>query len=156
KLFHDYGPLLLRAIRKRLTKRIRSKFDSTDFAQDVWASFYARERDNCRFQSPEDLLAFLTKVAHNKVAEKTRQPLKLQKYNVTREQSMDDSTKFDRERLIGNQPTPSYIAMSQEEWNEFLRKQPLVYRRIFILLREGKTRAEIAEEIGISVRTVQR
>jgi DNA-binding NarL/FixJ family response regulator len=46
--------------------------------------------------------------------------------------------------------------MSQEEWKEFLRKQPLVYRRIFILLRDGRTHEQIAEELGLHRRTVDR
>ena len=62
---------------------------------------------------------------------------------------MDDSTCFQKDRLTAAQPTPSQIVMSQEEWREFLRKQPLVYQRIFILLREGSTPDEIAEELKI-------
>ena len=156
KLFRHYEPLLIRAIRKRLTRRIRSKFDSIDFAQDVWASFFTEEQQRREFQTPEDLLAFLTRIAQNKVSDKTRQRLKLQKYDVSRELSMDDSKRFDRENLMGDQPTPSQIMMSQEEWTNFLRKQPLVHRRIFILLREGKSRSEIATELGINIRTVRR
>src|SRR5882724_4971958 len=40
ELFRDYEPYLLFAIRRKLDKRMRSKFDSADFAQDVWASFF--------------------------------------------------------------------------------------------------------------------
>jgi RNA polymerase sigma-70 factor (ECF subfamily) len=155
-LLRDYEPILIRAIRKRLDKRLRSKFDSIDFAQDVWASFFADDQRKRNFQTPEELLGFLTRVAQYKVADKNRQRTRLQKYNVTREQSMDDSTRFDRNNLVGDHPTPSQIVMSQEEWTEFLRKQPLVHRRIFILLRDGKTATEIAAELDISAKTVRR
>lgn len=155
-LLRNYEPILIRAIRKRLDKRLRSKFDSMDFAQDVWASFFADDNRQRNFQSPEELLAFLTRVAQFKVSDKNRQRTRLQKYDVNRELSMDDSTRFDRNNLPGDQPTPSQIVMSKEEWTEFLRKQPLVHRRIFILLREGKSAREIAAELDISAKTVRR
>ena len=69
---------------------------------------------------------------------------------------MDDSKRFDKNALPGNDPTPSQVYMKQEEWGLFLRKQPLVYRRIFVLLRDGKSYDEIATELGMSRRTVQR
>jgi RNA polymerase sigma factor (sigma-70 family) len=156
KLLREFEPVLLRAIRRRLDKRLRSKFDSIDFAQDVWASFFAQERAERQFSTAEKLLAFLTTVARNKVMDKSRQRMKLQKFNVKREQSLDDSTKFDRDALPGNQPTPSHIVMSQEEWSEFLRKQPPAHRHIFLLLRDGKSCAEIARELNLHPRYVQR
>jgi RNA polymerase sigma-70 factor (ECF subfamily) len=155
-LFRHYEPVLLQAIRRRLNKKIRSKFDSMDFAQDVWASFFADEPGKREFRTSEDLLKFLTRLAQNKVADKSRQRLKLQKHNVDRELSIDDSRRFDRDHLTGDQPTPSHIVMSKEEWTNFLRKQPLVHRRIFVMLREGKTHNEIATELGISSRHVRR
>lgn len=156
RLFRDYEPYLLMVIRRRLSKQIRSKFDSLDFAQDVWASFFNEMTRKRSFASPDELVAFLTTVAHNKVVDAVRQRMMTQKHNVNLEQSIDDSTRFDKDNLPGDQPTPSQILMSQEEWKEFLRKQPLVYRRIFVLLREGKSPAEIAQELGIHQRTVDR
>ena len=85
-----------------------------------------------------------------------RQRLTIQKYDVNREQSLDDPRRMLKEHLVAREPTPSYVAMSKEEWNAFLRRQPLVYRRIFILLRDGHTHEQIAAELGINVRTVGR
>jgi RNA polymerase sigma-70 factor (ECF subfamily) len=156
ELFRNYEPTLLHAIRRRLNKKIRSKFDSVDFAQDVWASFFAEEPSKRVFESPDHLVAFLTALAQNKVTDETRKHFRTIKYNVEREQSMDDSQAFDREEIVGNQPTPSQIVMSHEEWRVFLRKQPLVYRRIFTMYRDGKTEGQIATELGIADRTVRR
>lgn len=156
ELFRNFEPVLLQAIRRKLNKKVRSKFDSVDFAQDVWASFFAEPAEKRVFEKPENLLAFLTTLAKNKVAEAMRQRLTIQKYDVNREQSLDDSRAMLKENLIARGPTASYIAMTKEEWNAFLRKQPLVYRRIFILLRDGHTHEQIASELGINVRTVGR
>jgi DNA-directed RNA polymerase specialized sigma24 family protein len=156
KLFEEYEVVLLHAIRRKLSKKVRSKFDSIDFAQDVWASFFAQPPEKRVFDSPENLLAFLTTLAKNKVAESMRQRLTIQKYNVDREQSLHDPRVIRRNDLVARGPTASQIAMTKEEWNVFLRRQPLVYQRIYILLREGHTHAQIATELGINVRTVER
>src|SRR5262249_31655904 len=88
--------------------------------------------------------------------EAVRQRMKGQKRSINREQSLDDSRRIDKNSLAGRQPTPSQIVMTQEEWKVFLRRQPLVYRRIFMLLRDGRTRRQIAAELGIHRRTVDR
>jgi RNA polymerase sigma factor (sigma-70 family) len=155
ELFDGYAPYLLRAIRRRLNGRIRSKFDTQDFAQDVWASFFAEAPNKRVFDTPDALVAFLTTLARNKVIDAVRQRTQTQKRDVNREQSID-SQRFDKEQLAANQATPSQIVMSQEEWRTFLGKQPPVYRRMFILLRAGKTTVEIAEELGVDQRTVRR
>ena len=36
-----YGPHIQRVVRRRLHQSLRSKFDSVDFVQMVWASFFA-------------------------------------------------------------------------------------------------------------------
>src|SRR5438128_606264 len=156
ELLRRYEPNLLQAVRKRLHKKMRSKFDSFDFTQDVWASFFADLPRYGRFDNPDDLAAYLTRVARNKVIDAVRQRLKLQKHNVGREQSLDDSRRLIKEELTGLDPTPSQIVVTEEQWQGFLDKQPLVYRRILILLREGETVEAIAEELGISTRTVRR
>ena len=156
KLFEDYEPVLLNAIRRKLNKKVRSKFDSIDIAQDVWASFFAEPAEKRVFKTSKELLAFLTKLARNKAIDAMRQNISLHKYGFQREQSLDDSRRINKEELAGNQATPSQIMMTQEEWSEFLGKQPLVYRRIFIKVREGSSHREIARELGLHVRTVDR
>jgi RNA polymerase sigma factor (sigma-70 family) len=155
-LFRDYEPVLLHAIRRRLSKRIRSKFDSFDFSQDVWTSFFAEPPDERAFRSTGELVRFLTRVAENKVVDALRQRLNTRKHDQEREQSLDDSTRIDKNAIAADQPTPSHVVMTQEDWAAFLRRQPLVYRRILILWRRGKKQEAIAAEIGISRKTVQR
>jgi len=156
ELFRDYEPYLLYAIRRKLSKRLRSRFDSMDFSQDVWASYFAQPVRKRMFATKNELLAFLTRLAQNKVIDATRRRLAAQKYNVNREQSIHDSRFFDKDRLTADQPTPSQILMSKEEWRRFLHRVPLVYRRIFILLRQGLSKEEIAEKMDLHVRTVRR
>src|SRR5262245_19785193 len=56
-----YGPTILRAVRMGLPAKLRSKFDSVDFVQDVWGSFFANLPQGSAFREPQDLVAFLTR-----------------------------------------------------------------------------------------------
>lgn len=156
ELLQRYQSSMLRVIRKKLSKRMRSKFDSLDFAQDVWASFFADPPPDLTFDRPEDLATYLAKLAHHKVIEAIRLRLMTQKFNVNREFSLDDSRVVNKEHLTGQQPSPPDVAAINEEWQGFLRSQPLVYQRIYMLLREGKAQKEIAQELAISLKTVLR
>ena len=40
ELVERYGELIRRAVRRVLNKKLRSKFDSLDFVQLVWSSFF--------------------------------------------------------------------------------------------------------------------
>src|SRR5688572_23874581 len=40
ELLDRYGPHVLRVVRRKLNRKLRPKFDSVDFVQDVWASFF--------------------------------------------------------------------------------------------------------------------
>src|SRR5262245_24000760 len=66
ELLQRYGKHVLRAVRRKLHPRIRSKFDSLDFVQDVWASFFIQEAHRCNFDRPEALIQFLENMARNK------------------------------------------------------------------------------------------
>ena len=41
QLYELYGGHVLNAVRRRLPSQMRSRFDSRDFCQDVWASVFA-------------------------------------------------------------------------------------------------------------------
>src|SRR5262245_10455851 len=155
ELHASYGHFILSAVRRRLHKRLRPKFDSLDFVQDVWLSFFAGIPDKYVFNGPNDLIAFLTKVAYNKVIQASRLRFQTKKYNIEREVELDRVPQGG-DSLPAAGSTPSEILMSQEEWIEFLKRQPPVYRYIFSLLREGQSSATIAEQLGISQRTVNR
>ena len=74
-LLERYGLDVLRAVRSGLSQQLRSKFDSQDFVQDVWASFFANPPPEGKFDQPRRLVAFLRRIASNKVANAARQYL---------------------------------------------------------------------------------
>jgi RNA polymerase sigma factor (sigma-70 family) len=156
QLLKSYGPHIIRAIRRALDRELRSKFDSTDFEQAVWASFFANPADQYTFERPEALIAFLVRMAQNKVADVARQRLQGQKYNVNREHSLEGSAVCNEGDLTSPDPSPSQVVAAQEEWDHLLEAQPERDRRILELLRQRKTHLEIARELDVSEKTVRR
>jgi RNA polymerase sigma factor (sigma-70 family) len=153
QLYDEYGAHLVRAVRRRLHQNLRSKFDSLDFAQDVWASFFADDAQRYELHTPEQLVGLLTAMARNKVAEVARDRFRRQARNINREHALQEDA---ADRLPGTQPTPSQVLMGEEAWSSILAQARPVHRRILLLLREGKPPATIAQELGISSKTVQR
>src|SRR5581483_11639550 len=89
ELLHRYGDAILRVVRRKLSRELRSKFDSVDFVQAVWASFFTGTPRQRRFDHPQALMAFLVTLAQNKVIDAVRQRMQTQKHNVNRERPLD-------------------------------------------------------------------
>jgi RNA polymerase sigma factor (sigma-70 family) len=155
ELFDVYGPHIRRIVRRNLHKRLRPKFDSCDFVQAVWATFFADKRLG-NFESPQALVAFLATVARNKVVEVTRQRLQTQKYDLDRERSLDGSAAWCMNAVPARQPTPSQVAVAKEQWELLLDKLPAHQRDILVMVRQGSTNQEIADLLGINEKTVRR
>lgn len=155
ELVERYEPCIRRVVRRRLSRKMRSKFDSLDFQQDVWASFFAGATERS-FDSPRALAAYLAAMAKNKVLMAIRQRCGLQKHNINRERSLDGSAAFQAECVAAADPTASQTVANREQWDLLLRRHPPRHRRILQLLREGKTQREIASEMGIDERTIRR
>ena len=55
ELVTKYGAHILRVVRQKLDKAFRPKFDSQDFVQAVWASFFAFRPERIAFDQPGSL-----------------------------------------------------------------------------------------------------
>lgn len=152
-----YGPHILRIVRHQLPQRLRTKFDSSDFVQDVWASFFAHAPGAEVWDSPERLAAYLAGMARNKMSEIYRQRIRGTRYSAVREELFHDDV--EAKDHLAHDPTASQIVVAQEEWNQWqrwLQDLPPHYARILELRRDGWNNTEIADHLGISVRTVCR
>lgn len=156
ELLEEYGPQVCRSVRHQMSRLMRSRFDTHDFAQAVWASFFANRELITRFQSPAELVAFLSRVAQNKVIDEFRRHF-TQKMNVNREHAIDDdSNSALKQELSAHGPSPSEFAIANEVWAEMVRGQPSNHRRILELRAVGCTHKEISGALGINERTVRR
>lgn len=156
QLIETYGPHILRVVRRRLHRKLRSKFDSLDFVQAVWASFFARREEIGNFQQPEEIVAFLGAVATNKVIDETRARLQYRRWSVTREELLEPGTPRHDAALADEQPTPSEVVALKELWDCLLEDQPSHYRRILHMRRIGLPCEEIARRTGLTEKTIHR
>lgn len=150
-----YGDHLCRAVRRRLNRALRSKFDTHDFVQAVWASFFGDRRELAKFEHSGQLVAFLTRVANNKVVDECRHQLQTQKADVTRERSLagDGSQEIG---VPGREPRPSQVAIVHEQWERLVDGASSRARRILGLRVAGETLENIASQLRVSEKTVHR
>src|SRR5688500_10092608 len=105
ELFDRYAHPLVRVIRRKLHQPLRSRFDSQDFLQEVWRAFFAAEMQQRDFATPEELQAFLSEIARNKVVSEYRNANR-HKRRDDLQMSLDDSQGFDKGQLVGPSATP--------------------------------------------------
>ena len=74
-------------VRSRLPKKLRTQFDSTDFVQSVWQSFFV-DSDSREFATVEHLRGFLFGMVRNKVREQHRRLTRTEKYDLAREERL--------------------------------------------------------------------
>jgi RNA polymerase sigma-70 factor (ECF subfamily) len=156
ELLERYSGHILRIVRRKLHRKLRSKFDSVDFVQAVWASFFADAPRQQAFDHPQALVAFLVTLAQNKVIDAVRQRFQTQKYNVNREHALDGSVALQAAALAAREPTPSQKVSEDEEWQRLLTDLPANYQRMLLLLREGHTQKSVARELDVNEKTVRR
>jgi RNA polymerase sigma-70 factor (ECF subfamily) len=155
-LYRRYGPFIRAVVRRRLDPRLRPRYDSLDFVQDVWASFLALPPDRTTFPTPDALVAFLNRVAYHRVLEAHRDRFVRQRDNINRETPIDDADGEHPENLRSPTPTPSQYAIAGEALDQLLSRLPAGYQVVVQRLREGYSHAEIARMAGVSLTTVNR
>ena len=156
------GELLLRyeaevrlVVRRQLPRMLRSRFDSVDFLQSVWGSFFHRVRTvPTEFEDGRHLVAFLARAAKNKVIDEFRKAGS-QKQDMRREEPIWSDGDKPRD-LAAFGETASQVAEAREAFDHLRNLVPEERRAILELKAEGLSSKEIGDRLGISERTVQR
>jgi RNA polymerase sigma factor (sigma-70 family) len=153
-LFEACYPKIRRVVRRRMNSpMIRSLYDSTDFASDVWKSLAAKQ-DRYDFQHVDDVMKFLAKAARDKVAaeyrrlmaQKRQEEQKVPFYGV-------DGRVID---AVAMGPTPSQVAVARETADHLAADQPEDVLEIIRAKRDGCSNDEAADQAGMKLRKVQR
>jgi RNA polymerase sigma-70 factor (ECF subfamily) len=134
-----------------LPSRLRSKFDSVDVVQSVWADVVHGFRESgWHFANAGQLKAFLAKVTQNRFLDRVRKHGSA----VNREQSLN----FGEAEAIAPQPgnSPSQIVQADELWQDMLRLCPPGHHELLRLKRQGCSLDEIAERTGLHKGSVRR
>jgi RNA polymerase sigma factor (sigma-70 family) len=153
-LLARYEPEVRLVVRRQLPKLLRSRFDSIDFLQSVWGSFFHKIRTGENdLDGEQNLIAFLAWAARNKVIDEYRRAA-TQKHDIKREERLE--THQDKEICLAGGDTPSQLAQAHETYHRLREFLPEDRRVILELKAAGYSSREIGDRLGISERTVQR
>ncbi|MFO0960981.1 MAG: sigma-70 family RNA polymerase sigma factor [Isosphaeraceae bacterium] len=142
-------------VRRQLPRLLRSRFDSLDFLQSVWGSFFRRVRtDPVEFDDERHLVAFLARAAKNKVIDQYRRAGS-QKQDMHREEPLWSDGAGPRD-LPAHDDTPSEVAEAREVFGQLRDALPEDRRPIIEMKALGLSSREIGDRLGVSERTVQR
>jgi RNA polymerase sigma-70 factor (ECF subfamily) len=155
ELLTRYESKVRLVVRRQLPRLLRSRFDSLDFLQSVWGSFFLRIRTGPHdLEGEENLIAFLAWAARNKVIDEYRRASS-QKQDVNRETPLrPDGAGHDES--VATSDTPSQLVQARELYDRLHEMLPDDRRAILELKSEGYSSKEIADRLGVSERTVQR
>jgi RNA polymerase sigma-70 factor (ECF subfamily) len=156
ELVQGYEEAIRLNVRRRLAPRLRTQFDSVDFVQDVWASFFAIPPEQYVFETRKELLRFLVKVACSRVADAARNRFGTHKHNLNRENSLDGSAAVAAQHVAGPEPSPSQRAIADETYAGLLDGLSDLDRQIILLLAQERSRAETAQELGVDEKHIRR
>ncbi len=154
ELLTRYEPKIRLVVRRQLPRLLRSRFDSLDFLQSVWGSFFERIRTGPNdLHEEQNLITFLAWAARNKVIDEYRRT-GTQKQDIKREEPLE--IKRDNEVGVAGGDTPSQVAQAHETYDRLRNLLPDDRRVIVELKAAGYSCREIGDRIGMSERTVQR
>ena len=101
ELLSRYESKVRLVVRRQLPRLLRSRFDSIDFLQSVWGSFFHRIQTGPNdLNEEENLIAFLAWAARNKVIDEYRRAA-TQKQNIHREESIENRERPGNDTGIG-------------------------------------------------------
>jgi RNA polymerase sigma-70 factor (ECF subfamily) len=146
-------------VRHRLSRKLRTQFDSMDFVQQVWTSFFTGLRENPRrFDNAQHLRGFLAGVARNKVLQEHRRRTATAKFQIEREEPLyvRRGDQIVVRELVGPEPTPSKHAQASERLRQLTEGRAPHEVEIIKLRRQGWTLAEISARTQLSERTIRR
>jgi RNA polymerase sigma factor (sigma-70 family) len=142
-------------VRRQLPRLLRSRFDSLDFLQSVWGSFFRRVRSGpAEFEDSRHLVAFLARAAKNKVIDEYRRAAS-RKQDMHREEPLWTDGIRPKE-VASDIDSPSEVAQAHEVFVRLRDQLPEGRRTILELKAEGLSSKDIGDRLGISERTVQR
>jgi RNA polymerase sigma factor (sigma-70 family) len=152
-LFKECYPKVRRVVRRRLNRSMRSLYDSTDFASDAMENL-AANLDQLEFPSVNSLIAFLARVAEQKVIDEYRRQHTL-KRDLSRVLPLE-APEASPVQLESDEPTASQLAQANETHERLLARDDATERDIIELRNQGYSNMDIAARTGWNVRRVQR
>ena len=140
-------------VRRRLPRLLRSRFDSQDFVQSLWGSFFRRMRTSpSELEDPKSLFAVLVQAARNKVIDEYRRASS-PKRDMRREEPIWEGSR--PRELTDGSDAPIEWAQASEALGRLRELLPEDRRMVLDLKAAGLSTHEIAERAGLSERSVR-
>ena len=151
-LFLAYEPYLRMVVRRQMTPRLRTRFDSHDVIQSVWTDTLLKARDGGALKLPEPprLRAFLTRLVLNRFVDFYRR----HRTSLDRERPL--SATEERNIPATRSDRPSEVLQADELWNYLLRICPPAHHDLLRMKTHGAPLAEIAHHTGLHESSVRR
>ena len=112
EVLRTYEPYLRMAIRRRLSGPLRSKLDSMDIVQSVWADLVTSFRGTgYQFRDRQHLRAFLLRVAQNRLIDRRRRHHRA----LQHERPMTDDSPSP---AVSGEPQPGAVVEGRELWEQ--------------------------------------
>ncbi len=165
KIVELYYEAILRRLRMKLPRAIRSKYDTVDIAQSVAVGLASKADVMLKLDSPERFIAYAIKCAQTNMLMKYRLFAGTQARNTNREKRISDVYEkrghLRRRSVIKNSlldhrsPPGSAVAIAREGMARLLHSCTSAERQILQLRMSGLKTLDIADQLGISDRTVR-
>jgi RNA polymerase sigma factor (sigma-70 family) len=146
-------------VRARLPRKLRPRFDSGDFVQAVWQSFFTDPNGPAReFENIAHLRGFLDGVVRNKVQEEHRRLTRTAKHNLAREERLyiNRGSREVLREVASPDPSPSENVQADDRLEQLVAGFGPREIEVLTLRRQGLTQAEIADRTGMNERSVRR
>jgi RNA polymerase sigma factor (sigma-70 family) len=151
RVFLAFEPYLRMVVRKKLSARLRAKFDSMDVVQSVWADVLRGFREaGWRFADEAHLRAFLVKLTRHRFIDQLRR----HRMDIARECPLGELARADEPLSL--LPSPSELMQADELGRRMLGLCAPAHREIVRLRMGGISVAEIARRTGLHVGSVHR
>lgn len=150
---------VLRTIRRRLNPILRTRFDSVDFVQSAWESFFRRIEDLPDFPTAADLIRHLQAIARNKVTDEIRRNMGSGKRDFRRERGGEldyVANSVDIDIADQRQLDPNAMASAREVWHFLHCRLPNLHRMVLMMRFEGLTFVEISSRLDIHERSARK
>ena len=152
-LLEKYIPQLVRLADLNIGSHLRGKVEADDVVASACRTFLRRYGSRSfRVDAEADVWKLLVAISLNKVRQKARR-LSAEKRDIRRECSVE---RLDLVQSLRTPPGPAEAAEFADLVTVVASALDRVAAQVLQLVLEGETRAEIAEHLGISTRTVSR
>ena len=151
EMFIAFEPYMRMAIHRRIAGSLRSKLDSADIVQSVWADLVDGLRDSrWRFETVDQFRAFLVKMTRNRLIDRLR----------SHRHSLDHEVKLPPEHVealpADRIPRVSENFYAAELWEQMVDACPEEHYELLSLRQQGASIAEIAERTHLHAGSVRR